>query len=72
MKKQSPPVEECFCRGLGPQITQLLSQMAPGEATGHFRQSRIEFLKGIRALLDKRIEELSKDKVRRGAKVAVE
>ena len=42
------------------------------EATrDHFRNSRIEFLKGLRSLLDQRIEHLSR-KTHKGTHVAVE
>jgi hypothetical protein len=42
------------------------------EATkGHFRNSRVEFLKGIRSLLDDRIEHLSREE-RKGTHVTVE
>ena len=37
----------------------------------HFRNSRIEFLKGIRSLIDDRISHLSKQETK-GTKVAVE
>lgn len=69
---KAPDVFDCFCHGLGPQATRLLREMAPGEALDHFRQARVEFLKGVRALIDRRIEELGKEKPRRGAKVAVD
>lgn len=43
------------------------------EATrDHFRSSRIEFLKGLRSLLDDRIAHLSKKSEHRGTHVAVE
>lgn len=38
---------------------------------GHFRNSRVEFLKGIRSLLDDRIAHLSKEQTK-GTKVTVE
>ncbi|MGP8246824.1 MAG: hypothetical protein ACLQVN_20185 [Bryobacteraceae bacterium] len=42
------------------------------EATrDHFRNSRVEFLKGIRSLLDQRIASLSKEE-RKGTHVTVE
>lgn len=43
------------------------------EATrDHFRNSRLEFLKGLRSLLDNRIEHLSKHDEARGTRVTVE
>jgi len=38
---------------------------------GHFRNSRVEFLKGIRSLIDERIAHLSRDEAR-GTHVTVE
>jgi hypothetical protein len=38
----------------------------------HFRNSRIEFLKGIRSLLDDRIAHLSKEEETKGTHVTVE
>jgi len=43
----------------------------PEATRDHFRNSRIEFLKGIRSLLDERIAQLSRQE-HRGTKVAVE
>jgi len=43
------------------------------EATrDHFRNSRVEFLKGIRSLIDQRIEHLSKHQQQHGTHVTVE
>jgi hypothetical protein len=38
---------------------------------GHFRNSRVEFLKGVRSLLDERIAHLSKEE-HKGTRVTVE
>lgn len=38
----------------------------------HFRNSRIEFLKGIRSLIDQRIEHLSSHQPQHGTHVTVE
>ena len=38
----------------------------------HFRNSRIEFLKGIRSLIDQRIEHLSRHQPQQGTHVTVE
>ncbi len=51
----------CVCMGAGPEISQLLKRLGPGEAAeSHFRSARVEFLKGIRAMLDRQIEDLSR------------
>ena len=49
----------------------LLERLWPEATRDHFRNSRIEFLKGIRSLLDERIAHLSR-KESRGTRVAVE
>lgn len=43
----------------------------PEEAGEHFRQARIEFLKGIREIVDQKIQKLSNPS-RRGTRVTVE
>jgi hypothetical protein len=43
------------------------------EATrGHFKNSRLEFLKGMRSLIDDRIAHLSKEEEPKGTRVTVE
>ena len=57
-----------FCSTAIPMMGRMWS-----EATrDHFRNSRIEFLKGLRSLLDDRIEHLSKHDEGRGTRVTVE
>ena len=51
--------ERCLCREMVDQVRE------------HFNNSRIEFLKGIRAIIDHRIEQLSKTP-QHGTKIAVE
>jgi hypothetical protein len=43
----------------------------PEEARRHFESARLEFLKGLRALVDARIEQVSKHKTK-GEKIRVE
>ena len=63
---------ECLCGGAGPALTEFLRQMGPSEtARRHFDQARVEFLKGLRSIIDSRIEAISKQEVR-GTKVVVE
>ena len=64
--------EECYCM----RARQAVSYFArlfepPGEARRHFREARIEVLKGIRELIDYRIETLSRTNAK-GARVTVE
>ena len=58
--------------GLGPALTGLLRRLRPPEeARRHFQTARLEILKGLRALLDARIERRSKPKGK-GERIAVE
>jgi hypothetical protein len=52
-------------------VRPLLSHMWSEATQDHFRNSRIEFLKGIRSLIDDRINRLSRDEAK-GTKVVVE
>jgi len=63
----------CLCGGVGPSISRLVRAMAPPEgAAEHFRQAKIEMLKGLRELLDHRIAALSAEPEGKGTKVTVE
>lgn len=62
----------CVCMGAGPALTEFLERMGPPEdVKAHFRAARVEFLKGIRALIDQRIEQLSRTE-EKGATIPVE
>lgn len=62
----------CFCGGAGPAFSEWLRRMGPPEtAREHFVKARVEFLKGIRELIDARIADLSRAK-EKGEKVTVE
>ncbi|HKW98677.1 MAG TPA: hypothetical protein VJN43_13150 [Bryobacteraceae bacterium] len=66
------PQQGCFfCTVAGPQIEQLLSHCWPEPTQEHFRNARVEVLKGIRSLLDARIERLSQH-AQKGTKVNVD
>jgi hypothetical protein len=67
----TPPLiqERCLCREIVSQFREAFG-VSP-EVRGHFTNSRIEFLKGIRAIIDSRIEHLS-NASQRGTKIAVE
>lgn len=63
--------ERCLCRDVLDQVRQVFG--LPPEVKEHFNNSRIEFLKGIRAVIDSRIEHLSKAASHSGGtKIAVE
>ena len=44
----------------------------PGKAAKHFREARLEVLRGIREVIDYRIDQLSKDKTAKGSRIVVE
>jgi hypothetical protein len=50
----------------------LIERCLGGDTLEHFRNSRIEFLKGLRSLIDERIAHLSKGAERKGTHVTVE
>lgn len=67
-----PGCEECLCGGAGPAFTAFLKQLGPSDpAKRHFTQARVEFLKGLRSMIDARIDSLSKHESK-GTKVTVE
>jgi hypothetical protein len=69
---KATPGQECLCGGRGPMLSQMLEMMMPSAAAGeHFKNARLEFLKGVRGLLDQRIQSLS-DNPRKGTKLNVE
>jgi hypothetical protein len=56
-----------FCDTAMPMLESLVSQAT----RDHFRNSRVEFLKGVRSLLDERISHLSREESK-GTHVTVE
>jgi hypothetical protein len=62
--------ERCLCREVMDQMREVLG--VPPQVREHFNNSRIEFLKGLRAIIDSRIEHLSQAGANRGTKIAVE
>lgn len=70
---ESEAKSSCFCHGHGPEWTAKMRSIDPDNAWRHFRAARIEFLKGLRDLIDARIEQLSRAAdPPKGAKVTVE
>lgn len=53
-------------------VKPLLGRMWSDATGNHFRNSRIEFLKGIRSLIDDRIDRLSRHEEAKGTRVVVE
>ncbi len=67
--RQPVKQERCVCREVLDQFQELIG--FPPEVREHFNNSRIEFLKGVRAIIDSRIEQLSKPS-QHGTKITVE
>lgn len=62
----------CICGAKGPALSEMLRMPVPSCNTcGHFRDGTLELLKGVREVLDQRIEELSTTPDR-GAKLKVD
>ena len=57
-----------FCSTAFPVMQKLWSDATKD----HFRTSRVEFLKGVRSLIDDRIEHLSRNEAGKGTRVTVE
>ena len=63
----------CVCCQASEAIGRVMRAFGPSdEATEHFRQSRVEFLKGIRRVLDDRIESVSRGPNPKGSRIVVE
>ncbi|MEZ5402038.1 MAG: hypothetical protein R2729_20365 [Bryobacteraceae bacterium] len=64
----------CGCAGAGPAFTDFLRNLGPAdEVRDHFHRARIEFLKGIRAMVDQQIRHATEDAgAKKGAKITVE
>jgi hypothetical protein len=62
--------ETCLCRDAIRRIDRML-RVKSDVARQHLRNSRIEFLKAIRSLIDERIQQLSRAD-QQGTKVSVE
>jgi hypothetical protein len=62
----------CACAGVGPALSDLLKRLGPPEEVqSHFRAARVELLKGLRALIDQRIQDLSAQPAK-GTKLTVD
>ena len=60
------------CARIAAELGNLLRCLAPSEEIGaHFRAAQVEFLKGLRALIDARIAQLSSER-QKGTSVPVE
>lgn len=61
----------CACGGVGPQATAMFQGMWSDATRDHFRNARVEFLKGIRSLIDHRLEKLTRNPARQGTTISV-
>jgi hypothetical protein len=69
-KAESGP---CLCGGAGPALSDAVRRIAPSdEARRHFDAARVEVLKGLRTILDARIEHFSKKAAAKGQKINVD
>jgi hypothetical protein len=64
--------QTCFCMGAGPELFSMFKRLGPDSARRHFRNARVEMLKGMRELIDKRIADLAEQAETKGTKVPVE
>jgi hypothetical protein len=63
----------CLCGGCGPALTKALEALLPTGAAGeHFKRARVEFLKGVRELVDQRIQAMETTPQTKGAKLSVD
>lgn len=62
--------ERCLCREVWDQFRECLG-VSP-EVRKHLTNSRVEFLKAIREIINQRIEHLSKTSAEHGTKITVE
>jgi hypothetical protein len=71
-KTTAPHAPGCvFCNVVAPQVEAFFDHLWPEPTQEHFRNARIEMLKGFRSLLDARIDHLSRRSAK-GTKVVVE
>ena len=70
--KTQAGTERCVLCEVSQVVGPLLQSLGGSEKVSeHFRASRLEFLKGVRAMLDERIEKMSHEP-RKGTRVVVE
>ncbi len=70
MEPGAQNAESCPCRELGEHLASLLGIRSPS-ARQHLRNARIEMLRAIRAVIDDRIEHLSRPSTK-GTRIAVD
>lgn len=66
------PIAEGPCARIGAELDTLLRTLCvSSEAAQHFTNARVEMLKGVRAIIDRRIERLSRED-QKGVSVPIE
>lgn len=64
---------DCLCSAIRRGLEEAAEMLTPPEtACNHFREARIEFLRGIREVIDHRIERSSRTKSTAGTRIVVE
>jgi hypothetical protein len=64
---------DCLCGTIRKGLEEAAELFFPSEtACSHFREARIEFLRGIRDIVDQRIDHLSRNKSASGTRIVVE
>lgn len=64
---------DCLCSAIRRGLEEAAEMLTPPEtACNHFREARIEFLRGIRDVIDHRIERISRTKTTTGTRIVVE
>ncbi len=64
---------DCLCGTIRRGLEEAAEMLFPPEAArNHFREARIEFLRGIRDVIDHRIDRISRTKSTGGTRIVVE
>lgn len=64
---------DCFCETIRRGIEEAIEMLVPPEsARNHFREARLEILRGVREVIDHRIERVSRTKSTGGTRIVVE
>jgi len=71
MNEEQKAHEGCFCHGAGPRVSDAFRSCWSEATKDHFRTSRVEFWKGLRSLIDERIERMTRAQ-KKGSTVPVE
>jgi hypothetical protein len=72
MSEQEKTSEGCFCYGAGPRVSDAFRTCWSQATKDHFHNSRMEFWKGLRSLIDEKIERMSRGAKPKGTTVPVD